>query len=352
MVLNLNSFAGSIDSVSPESAAFSMDSARVVMPLQLVNPTTSDMQDALTTILGSTDTDVRDGRLARILPIAHPLYPWLYASSIQSIRGIGAAVKTPSASKLEAQPLPFYSLYPLVEFNVEFTQRPYALLADSSITLQNGQTWYSFDGSANTAAKYAQEWLRYCWYDLSPHPENITAQFGQMLLRTQSGAAPGNGVQFAGQPRIFLNTQVLKVHWLQVPFRFIESSNSWITQYIGTVNQYDFWKWKAGELLYINYEYKMYPPPVPQLETLDNIVTTRKLCDITFTFLRTKRNGNDVPNTPLANQNFVPAGHNLVPWLQNRTGFYYASTDNAAAASQYPTYPSFPHQLLFTDCDI
>lgn len=352
MTLNLNSFLETIDSVSPASARFTVDTAHASLPLQLLNPTISDMQDALTTILGGTDVDVRDGRLARILPIAHPMFPWLTAASIDSIRGVGASVKTASASKLEVSPLPYVALYPQYEFTVGFTQQPYALLQDASITLQNGQTWYSPDGTANPNTVYAQEWLRFTDYELMAHPENITAQFGQMLFRTQSGAAPGNGVQFAGQPKIFLNSQTLRIRWFQVPWRYVESDNSWIRSQIGTINQFDFWRWKAGELLYLNYEPKRYTPPVPQLETLDNIVTTRKLCDITFTFLYTKRTVLDAPTTPLANPSFIPAGWNALPWLQNRSGFFYASTDNAAAASQYPTYNSFPMQLLFTDPDV
>lgn len=352
MALNSLSFLESIDSTSPSSAGFSLDTARAVTPMQLLNPTTNDLQDAITTILGTTFVDKTDGRLNRQLPLAHPTFPWLFASSIESIRGVGAPTKELASSALEAPPFPFYALYPQYEFMVTFTPRNYAVLKDASITLQNGQKWYSFDGTENANAFYAQEWNRFCWYDLSPHPENITAQFGQMLFRTQSGSAPGNGVQFVGQPRIFINTQSVKIYWKQVPFRYIDSSNSWIRKYIGTINQYDFWKWQAGELLYINYDYRMYTPPVPELETLNNVVTTQKLCDITFNFLQTTRTAKDTPTTPLANKNFVPGGHNLVPWLQDRTGFFYASTDNATAASQYPTYMSFPHQLLFTDPDI
>lgn len=352
MALNSLSFLESIDSVGPSSAGFGTDVARAVMPMQLVNPTTEDLQNAITTILGTTLVDTSDGRVTRQLPLAHPTFPWLFASSIESIRGMGAPTKELASSALEAPPFPFYALYPQYEFVVTFTPRNYAVLKDSSISLSKNNTWYDFSGSALSYKTFAPEWLRYCWYDLAPHPENITAQFGQMLFRTQSGSAPGNGVQFAGQPRIFINTQTLKVYWKGVPFRWIESDNSHITQFIGTINQTDFWKWKAGELLYINYDYRLYTPPVPELETLNNIVTTQKLCDITFTFLRTKRTVNDAPATPLANRNFIPAGHNALPWLQNRTGFYYASTDNATAASQYPTYPSYPHELLFTDPDI
>lgn len=352
MALNSLSFLESIDSIGPSSAGFSADVARAVMPMQLLNPTTNDLQDSITTILGTTFVDKTDGRLQRQLPLAHPTFPWLFASSIESIRGMGAPTKELASSALEAPPFPFYALYPQYEFTVTFTPRNYPVLKDASVDLTGGQTWYNFDGTSNTNKVYASEWNRFAWYELSPRPDNITAQFGQMLFRTQSGSAPGNGVQFAGQPRIFINTQALTIHWVGVPFRYIDSSNSWIRSKIGTINQYDFWKWNQGELLYINYDYRLYTPPVPQLETINGVVTTQKLCDITFHFLQTTRTGNDVPATPLANRNFIPAGHNLLPWLQNRTGFYYASTDNASAASQYPTYMSFPHQLLFTDPDL
>ena len=140
--------------------------------------------------------------------------------------------------------------------------------------------------------------------------------------------------------------------WIGIPWRYVTSSKSWITSLLCRINQNDWWLWKKGQLLYLNYDIHKYTAAVPSLETIDEIVTTQKLCNVTFTFLLAMRPPRDAPTMPLANQNWVSAGHNLMPWYQDRTGFFYISADSTVAAQQYPPWNSAPYELLFTDPDI
>ena len=54
------------------------------------------------------------------------------------------------------------------------------------------------------------------------------------------------------------------------------------------------------------------------------------------------------------NANWVVGGHNLLPWLTTRKYYYATTYDPASPATQakwFPSYNSFPFELLFTDPD-
>lgn len=353
-----------VDDVSPGSAGCSVESAHASIPYLLSAPSANDLQTAITEILGTVDTSTGDGRLKRTLPMAHPVFPYWYASSIGNIKGYGNPTKTNAQPKLECASVAQFALYKQYKLDVEFTPRPYAVLADKSISLKKSQTWYDTDGTTKTNT-FVGEWNRFT--DFEPHPQNdnITAQQGTMIFHTASntspgGATPSASVQFSGMPRLFLPNQLIQFTWYQVPYRYISSSKSWIATMMGKVNQNDWYQWDAGELLYLNYKPKRYTPPV-QAENLwiPGAFSTEKLCNIEFTFLGTSRTGSDVPVGDLAakpalqtaNHNWVAAGHNLLPWLKTRK-FYYADFPDSTAANRVPTWLSFPFELLFTDPDL
>jgi hypothetical protein len=243
------------------------------------------------------------------------------------------------------------------------------VLADKSISLKKGQTWYDTDGSSKTNT-FAQEWNRFTDYEPHPQNDNITAQFGTLVFQTATNAVPGganagSSVIAPGMPRIFLPNQLVQFTWYQVPYRYISSAKSYIRTLMGRVNQNDWYDWKSGELLYLNYKPHRYTPPV-QKESLwiPGAFSTEKWCNIEFTFLSTSRVGSNLPTGDLpskptlqtANHNWVAAGHNLLPWFGNDTtgkkGFYYAVNPTDTAGNKSPTWPSFPFELLFTDPDI
>ncbi len=79
--------------------------------------------------MGSVSTEVGNGALTRNLPLAHPLYGWLFASSV-NIKGCGQGYKFPGLTGTETTPFPNMTAYPNYMFHVEFTLRPYVVAPD------------------------------------------------------------------------------------------------------------------------------------------------------------------------------------------------------------------------------
>ena len=363
MSLDASNFEERIESVSPSTAGFNTRTGRATMSLFLrVNMTATagytgsvlnedtnvfpiDLLSAPQTILGGVNTDISaDGRLNRVLPFAHPQWPFLYANNIANVHGIGAPTLVTSISPLEATPMPAFALYPVYEFVVEFTNRDYAVLPDEDMETQE-LTWTDVD-KAELTATVAWEWLRYTYYQSNPQNDWITASIGNgFTFQTFSGAEP-KGAVYAGMPRVLLPNEVIKLTWTQVPYRYYSSPNSFLRRFRGRINQFAWYDWDVGELLYLNCNPIRYTPPILQAANwLLGSTTVEKWCDMEMYFLATRRDGVDLP-TP-ANANFIAAGHNLVPWQQNNL-FYYA----ANATSLFPQFTSFPFELLFTDPDI
>lgn len=334
------------------------------MNFYLQNPTPTDLQNAIQQIIGNTSTNVGDGRLQRILPLAHPVFPFWYASNITSIRGAGQPTQAQAFPALEASAFPNYLLYPRYEFTVEFSPRDYAVLADSTIVRYLGG-WNDSTSANISPVIFTSEWLRYTDFTVEPQFDTITTQLGQQVFKTQSGSAPGGSTPavFAAMPKRFLPNQLVKFVWRQVPYRYITSPKSYIGRYPGNINQNPFYIWPAGSLLYLGFRPFRYTPPIPQLYQWvdlngDFAFTTQKLCNIEFNFLLTTRTGTDVPAGPnpkrpevqAANSNWIAAGHNLQPWFKN-FNFYYTTVQDSTPANQVPSWFSFPFELLFTDPD-
>lgn len=365
-MVQLSFFAEQADSVSQSTAGFSLHEGKASLPLYLFGSqyqsgqaALTDVQSAITTILGNVNTAKADGRLQRTLPVAHPLYPWLYASSINRIFGFGVPYKNPGQSQLEAPAMPNFTAYPNYEFAVEFTNRPYVLAQDASVPLLTSQTFYDTIGTKQTT-NIAGEWVRYAnwWYERKF--DSLTARQGFLRFRAANGGAVNN-VHYPDMPRLFLPDSVLHVVWHQVPYRYITSTNSFIDNLLGYVNQNNFTIWKPGELLYIGYTAIPYTPPVQQLDQqytgqTGYIYSAEKWVDVEFMFLRTKRKIASPGELygSLSNKNWIQAGWNLLPWLQDRL-FHYATTVGASPDTDQskwnPLFLSTEFGLLFTDPD-
>lgn len=228
--------------------------------------------------------------------------------------------------------------------------RPYAVLPDDKITAGE-LTWPDEGGSGDTVTSYyASEWERYTDVEYNGMVEQIQGQQGQMILRRGDASAP-NGYTFPGMPTMRVARAVVLVRWYQVPYRYVDSTNSFIQKYQGKINQ-NVWRGNpVGSLLYDSYRCKRYTPPFPNAEALESgglAFTADKMCDIEFTFLKVMRTTPSAP-TP-SNTNWKAAGHNLLPWFGDRK-FYYAVAQNASTSLQVPPYLSFPFELLFSDPD-
>jgi hypothetical protein len=354
------------ESVSPSSAGFSVYDARSTRPTWLTNPQDPTyVQKILPLLLGETNLTVQPtARMNRTPPAADPVWPWLFASSISNFKGAGQYVNMLSNAALEAPTLPRFAFYQSRNpggngvreggyfVDVEFTPRPYAVIGDNFI--QPTVSSYFDDAGAGHAFAYAPEWLRYTDYDFIPQDNFITARQGQMVFRDGSAA---NGTPFDGMPRMYLPDQVLRFRWFQVPYRYITSPNSYIERFRGRINQFPWYNWPRGSLLYKNYDAKRYTPPVPKRVQFGPgfIYSTEKLVDIEFYFLLTRRTAASTPTIP-ANSSWVTAGHNLLPWFYDR-GYHYATVQGAKIAgipqpgTWIPSYLSCPFELLFTDPD-
>lgn len=358
--------------LSPSSGNFSNQSQTASGTYLFSNPTFDQLRLSIIDLLGYTGTTPTDGRIKRTLPVRHPGWQWLFADSC-SPQGVGSTFSTVTiAAGPYPATLPSMPLYASYHYRVNFSQRPYNVWQDNDISLTDG-TGYQKDGTSYTY-KFANEWQRFTTFDMYPTNQFITAQQGQMVFRASGsgGAVQPNLITFQDSPKLYLPDSILKVRWYQVPYRYLTSSNSYLTKFIGHINQTNFGPnnvdggygpYLAGSLLYLGANpTATYTPPIPDPGLLafnkGNGFVRSRLCDLELSFLYTARTiGTVTANTPdmsAVNANWIVAGHNLLPWLTTRK-YYYATTYDPVSPSTntkwFPSYNSFPFQLLFTDPD-
>lgn len=329
-----------VQSYSPGSASFGMEGGRATLQLDVL---AADLDDAIVQLLGACEPS-RLGGLNRTMPKAHPRFPWMFAQTISNIQGFGVTTQTAAEADLEATTLEQFAEYPRYRLTVEFLPRMYPVLEDNKIT--SSSVSYT-DDSGNPASKTCYtEWERFTDYDILPQPQEITAQYGQMKFIRDDHPTEPSGNTFHGFPRILINNSQIRFRWIQVPFSYLDSSSSYLTRYAGYINQQDWYGWPAGSLLYRGCTARRYVPPVPA-RLVENGATTfsiAKLCDIEMIFDFTERTIGSAATA--AASNYIAAGHNLMPWIQDRK-FYYVISNSSNA----PTYLSVPFQLLFQDPD-
>lgn len=348
------SFLEKVGNTSPNSAGFSLKGGRALGVYLLEDASATDLQNAIIQILGQTSVAPGDGRVQQTPPAAHPIYPWLMADSITNIVGIGPTGEnedTPDED-LEVETLvDEYADYNYWQITVEFKSLPYPVATNDSIPINDG-SYYDSDGNSQTY-EYPDEWSRYteCYY-LPKDDNNLSSKSGQMEFKTGSGGPP-HTLPVTIMPTMFLPDVYVRVIWHSIPYRYVTSTNSYITKMRGTINQNDLSiagvDFPAGCLLYLSYTAEVYTPPVQQAATFfDGIATVDKLCDVTFTFLRTDRAITNAP-TPPTNQNYIMAGHNLLPFLTDRAYYYCASVPSSGEGT--PAWLSAPHELMQQDAD-
>jgi hypothetical protein len=343
-------FKEKVGSISPGSAGFAVDGARATWPYYCGY---LDMPDAFIELLGTTEYDKSDGRLKRKLPKAHPQYPWLYAERVSNVQGVGKPVTFNITETYEVplivQKIAVYRTYLLT---VEFLPRPYAVIGDINIPAVE-KVWTDPDGEAQTYLS-TMEHARFVDVDEDPDSDTVTAQHGMMKFR--GGAA--NGRSYTGMPRMTVPKSLIRMRWFGVPLRYIRSANSHLARFRNCINQFDFWDWERGSLLYKGFKIlRRYPQLVPEVNPVfgTNAFTPDKLCDIEIHLEHTTREiaAEVVP----ANDNWIARGHNLMPSYVDRK-FYYVTTSPLGPATPddpaewFPLYLSFPLDILFTDPDI
>src|SRR5262245_36133601 len=330
-------------------------------------PAPQDLLDTVVDILGITRTTVYDGGLQRIVPKADPQFPWMVADAIVNLQGLGRSVEVLGVpSDVLEVPLvsDSYGLWRDYDCKVRFAQRPYPVLPDSKINV-NELIWYpEADPPGSTPPPgvpftYTTEFLRYTLLTRAPRDDWVVGTQGNFVFETGGPTGPlyGNGKTAKGQTRQYLCNADVNVTWFGVPFRYIRSDNCYFDQFRGRVNQLvwdtPWYTWGLGELLYMGYSYREYVPMVAVVELdpiLGTVTSLEKLCDVTFRFLETRRESDDTVSPP--DLNHIAGGHNLQPWFGDRKFHFGYLIPTGGSTREVPSYFSAPvPHILFSDPD-
>jgi hypothetical protein len=339
---------------------------------------TTDLANIWTKVLGDVDLNNQmpgDGRIKRINPMSHPMFPYWYATSIKSLIGVGEwkfnpSLLLPRGGSSRARQFPNFALYKRYRAVVEFAPSPFAILEDSYIRMNSAQ-WCHPDGSF-VLYKYATERLRNTWYTMKNQFTPVTLPLGNFVFDDTDPNIAGK--PFLASIKKFVPNSIMSFYWSRVPFRYVASPYSYLRKFVGMINQGTFAPGgfvggvlDPGQLLYLGYQPTMYNPPVPKSAPwAPGTFSTEKLCDLELEFYLTNRYCSTVPGLAnnssqlTANENWIASGHNLQPsHLDNY--FHYVAIGNPVdvpgiskavpAAKRFPAWQSFPIELLFTDPD-
>lgn len=296
------------------------------------------------------------GKIKRTLPVAHPLFPWLYLRDIDNGQGVSFLEKIESDPEgyLEAPALEYASKYEWYELQAKFEPRPYAVLDDASIT---GYTisGYEADGDAFTKTAYHEDW-RYVEWQRRPAAEYLTADKGQFKWAANgapTGGPADNKSAGVGVIRKLLPSAVWVLKWHCVPYSYVLSDLTYFSNYIGHVNQQAIWGFGVGEALLqaVNIT-DIYSPAFPDFTAYSGYTTISqdKLCDIEFVLLEAPGRTATVAVTP-TNLSHVVGGHNLAFHAPSSKWYYVENFRTGSMGSGVPIYPSIPFDLLFQNPD-
>lgn len=336
-------------SLSPAKAGFGRTGGKASLPLWIAG---DDVVPAITRILGSVQRG-EDGRLIRGLPLKHPQFPWMVASTISNIQGHGGEwTVTVSAPPVQSESLPSFALYPWYLYEVEFEHFPWQVCDDESVQVVE-TTWFDDDGVEQDTV-YAKEYQRFVDVSFEPGIEVVTANYGQQKFR-RDDADPPHGYTFPGSPRVYVPKATVIIRWHFVPFDLLLDAQSTLFRYQGRINQTAFMGFAAGSLLYLSPRVKRYVPPVPYASFGETGVSFDEsyLCDIELICEYTDRTTPSAP-TP-TNANWMAEGHNLLPWYGDRQYYYVTAVDPTVGSPDtdqtkwVPQYRSCLFQHLFTD---
>jgi hypothetical protein len=358
------------DTISPSSIGFSPDGGTgdVLYHLDSVADK-GEFVEAIVELIGF-NIPREDGIIGRQIPKVHPQFPWLVATAIGTIRGVGhrdkdggvtAHLEATDAGEIVPAALPNFVLYPNYDISVTFDSVPYQLLPDDQISMLPG-IWTDDNGDAFNY-DYADEYRRFTDWPIYPAPEFLQFRQGQQKFRVSGGHA-ANGAAFPGLIRVPVRKNVIKCMWYRVPEHYVTSERSYLDRFIWRVNQnpvtfFNDRTYQPGELLYEGFSFpRRNNPAFPPEDEEPGIYLATKLVDVELTF-RVCTFFDPLAPAPV-NGNWIANGHNLLIWAGDRRPHYVTSVGvNPASGSEddtdeafwTPTYLSCPMELLFTDPD-
>lgn len=341
--------AETIARVSPSKASFTTGGGAA--SVDYIIPVAS-LGEYIQNILGSVEK-AGDGSLKRKLPAAHPYYDWLYATQISNIEGItpNGLADASNYQRIVQTHFKDVAIYKYYKLTVNFEPRPYLIIDDAALAAYREQKPHYYN-IANDFTNYidCKEWYRFVEISVEPGAELLTTAVNNFVFKTQSTNAPHEAPitnQNGGGVGITISKPTVKLTWYFVPYEVVFSQNIQDAQ--GKVNQYSFFNFPAGSLLFKGVEVNKYSPPyqaIAQSPLFTRPESTR-LCDITFTFQLFTPSPNDVSSDIPTRSGFrVAYGHNLIPFAGDLK-FYYAELESGYTGSGRPIYPSYPMEKLF-----
>lgn len=326
-----------VGTIAKAAAGFGMDGGRASIEYQMP---WAEVEDFCRAAIGSVQAG--KGKLSRVLPLAHPQFPWLFVERVATIEGFQFDSVDMQINALEAPAIEYYAKYNFARVVLEFAPRPYSLFADTSIG-SDTITYHDRSG-VETEAFVSYEYWRFTSHQTKPAMEYLTAQHGQFRMAGTGTPA----VSYPGQIRLIKRSKALTITWHHVPFVVSEGDN--IFDGLGHVNQFKFWGYAPGTLLFTSYSTTTpVPEPFPELVIDEDLGTsvpsTQKVCNIEFSFLYVEPETGSAVTPP--NKNHIAYGHNVFPWFRDGL-YYYSTTGNENPLLGTPPFPSYPFELLFT----
>ena len=333
---------------SPSKASFSMGGGSASMDFVIPR---SGMGRLIQQILGSSEITAQ-GSLKRELPAAHPYYDWLYATRISNIEGLtldGLAVADQYQRIIQTH-FKDLAIYENYKVTVEFEPRPYILIPDDILKASweaNVPNYYNIANDFTTFLDCA-EYRRFVEISLEPSGEFLTTAVNSFIYKNGDAAPTWINSTNGSGVNVLICKPTLKLTWYFVPYLMVFSRN--IQNALGKVNQYPFYGYPAGSLLFKGVEINKYSPPYQTLAQGPGTgPEMTRMCDITFVFELFAQSVNDIateePLNPSTNfKKFY--GHNLVIWAQNMK-YYTAEISPERRGAGRPIYASYRMEQLF-----
>jgi hypothetical protein len=332
------------------------------------------------------------GKIKRILPLAHPYFPWLYCTAITDITGNAYVNSVPfeatdnfgkevAGKDLLQSTAPYWNMYREYTVKAEFSQRSYTVVNDSEITTTANDLvdFYSSKNTSDTPdfplLPVYDEWSRFCTVEYDIEGQFLSAEQGQFKMLSKRPTVQVQPTPMKGNIRQFRPGSSITYKWYGIPYEWLTGPDiqvaggppkgfSILDYAQGTINQYNFDGWPEGTLLYTGAKVsKIYNRPYPQIAY--NKISPKRLCDLDlkFTYRDPRRRLEDENPVSGLKQHgsFVPRGNNTVP--NARDGYNYpvvyqgVGTGTPLPDSPFISqteggqgiYPSFPHEFLFQD---
>jgi hypothetical protein len=226
------------DSISPGSRTYRFDGATGTHPYYVAGDQET-LKAAVKDIVGyNEEPDPLDGTIGRHLPRQHPKDPALWAASVMEVGHGVPTMEVPLSDQAGAMRSPVAKTlsYPESKLTIGFEQRPYNVLSDDAISLENG-IWTTIKKDDTRPYRYATEFLRFCRVQETWSPQILTAQMGALMFARKDVTRSPHKVTVPGSPRIDYPEFALEVTHYQVPSRWLWSRRSHYKSLANRVNQ-------------------------------------------------------------------------------------------------------------------